>query len=679
MEIRGEVEEEFRREEIEGQSDEGRDDNGGGVVGDAEEGGNEEGEVNLEEEMTGGTGARGSERRETKESEARQLEVDGDVARAREMFTTTFIQYAGTNPLVRPRVPRLPSSRKLARTVELVNRHILPDYLGEAKTLEGLQTIMYVGSCTVALMLGRRLATRDGRARQQSNRMPWWERRLEKRIQNLRKSIGHLTLYISGRRSKKVVRSVEQLLRDVKQHARDEPNATAEDCLDTLRQRLSVLANRLARYRKSKKRRVDNATFKTDQKAFYRGLAGKRDGGEEAPAPSAGDLEDFWGGLWSGEVAHGPDGLWMEEERRLESVNGMEFPPVTREEVASVVARLHNWKAPGPDGLQNFWIKRFTALHEYLAAAVDAAIRDPGSMPRFLLQGVTYLVPKGERSANPAKYRPITCLSTLYKVVTACLASRICHHCLAHNILTEQQKGCSKNSRGCKEQLVIDSTIMCQARTFQRNLHTSFIDYQKAFDSVPHSWLIRVLEVYKVADPIVGFLKASMAGWNTTLCLSTGDREVRTKGIPIKRGIFQGDSLSPLWFCLALNPLSVALNNSGYGYEIRGRLQGGFKLNHLLYMDDIKLYASTEVQLRGLMRMVETFSGCIHMKFGLDKCRTQSVVRGRQMVGGGFIMEDGGRGRGDGGRGDLYVPGARARKERGAYQNQEEVGGSLLW
>jgi len=108
---------------------------------------------------------------------------------------------------------------------------------------------------------------------------------------------------------------------------------------------------------------------------------------------------------------------------------------------------------------------------------------------------------------------------------------------------------------------------------------------------------------------------------------------VRTGNIPIKRGTFQGDSLTPLWFCLALNPLSAALSRSSYGYEVRGSRLKGYKINHLLYMDDKKVYAATKVQPEGLLKLVKTFSGDISIRFGLDKCCTQSVIRGRQTVG----------------------------------------------
>ena len=47
---------------------------------------------------------------------------------------------------------------------------------------------------------------------------------------------------------------------------------------------------------------------------------------------------------------------------------------------------------------------------------------------------------------------------------------------------------------------------------------------------------------------------------------SCGNGTIKTRLRQIRRGIFQGDSLSPLLFCMALNPLSKELNRTGYGY-----------------------------------------------------------------------------------------------------------------
>ena len=58
------------------------------------------------------------------------------------------------------------------------------------------------------------------------------------------------------------------------------------------------------------------------------------------------------------------------------------------------------------------------------------------------------------------------------------------------------------------------------------------------------------------------------------------------------------DSLSPLWFCLALKPHSHLLNITNYGFGLHSENQELQQLNHLVYMDVIKLYAATNNKLK---------------------------------------------------------------------------------
>lgn len=62
----------------------------------------------------------------------------------------------------------------------------------------------------------------------------------------------------------------------------------------------------------------------------------------------------------------------------------------------------------------------------------------------------------------------------------------------------------------------------------------------------------------------------------------------------IKRGIFQGDSLSPLLFVIIMIPLSMILKDEAKGFMFGN---AGERVNHLLFMDDLKLYSSSEKEL----------------------------------------------------------------------------------
>ncbi|XP_036348061.1 uncharacterized protein LOC118757459 [Rhagoletis pomonella] len=208
-------------------------------------------------------------------------------------------------------------------------------------------------------------------------------------------------------------------------------------------------------------------------------------------------------------------------------------------------------------------------------------------------------------------------------------AEKICTHLETHNILAIEQKGCVKNSKGCKEQLIIDTVIMEQAYHNQRNIYTSYIDFKKAFNTVPHSWLLEVLDICKISPNIKRRTQQLMNSWKVTLKLFHNNGLIKTAPIPIKRGIFQGDSLSPIWFCLALNPLSSILNASNYGFSLKAPRVSQYRLSHLLYVDDIKLYAANERQMNTLLEQTEDFSNDIKMSFGVEKYRRLSVENGK--------------------------------------------------
>ena len=139
----------------------------------------------------------------------------------------------------------------------------------------------------------------------------------------------------------------------------------------------------------------------------------------------------------------------------------------------------------------------------------------------------------------------------------------------------------------------------------------AWIDYKKAFDSVPQKCILRSLELFKVSPRVVGFLKHNMNNWKRQLTLTHESGTLMSDNINIKSGIFQGDSLSPLLFCILLIPLSLEFNSSGYGYKI-----GTECITHLFYMDDLKLYTKDDSKLEGYLRIVKGFSDDIGMEFG---------------------------------------------------------------
>jgi hypothetical protein len=206
--------------------------------------------------------------------------------------------------------------------------------------------------------------------------------------------------------------------------------------------------------------------------------------------------------------------------------------------------------------------------------------------------------------------------------------------------MTEEQKGCYKSLRGCKDQIIIDEVLTKEAIKKKRNLSTTYIDYKKAFDSVLHKFLTGILTVYKIDPKITELLKHAMRQWCTTLNVSDGIKTITTKTVNINRGIFQGDALSTPWLCICLNPLCVTLDNSKYGYKIGTVKTGTYKLNHLLYMDDLKLYANSKKNSDNLLAITCNFSKSIAMELGPEKCKIINLEKGHLVQSEGFYIDD---------------------------------------
>jgi hypothetical protein len=87
----------------------------------------------------------------------------------------------------------------------------------------------------------------------------------------------------------------------------------------------------------------------------------------------------------------------------------------------------------------NYWLKEFPATHSYTTETFNILIEEPKKIPEWLTTGITYLLPKSEDTKEP-NYRPITCLSTMYKTLTEVIARRISSHLEEHNFLPAEQK-----------------------------------------------------------------------------------------------------------------------------------------------------------------------------------------------------------------------------------------------
>ena len=158
--------------------------------------------------------------------------------------------------------------------------------------------------------------------------------------------------------------------------------------------------------------------------------------------------------------------------------------------------------------------------------------------------------------------------------------------------------------------------IIKQAKRKQRNLRMTWIDYKKAYNLVPYSWILRSMGLVAVVTNIASFMEKAVKMWNATLTLNGETIGV----VKIKRSFFQGDSLSPLLFIISLIPLTITLRAMNKGYKL-----DDIKVNHLLYMDDLKIYACSDKEMESLVNTIRIFSEDFSMEFGFEKCAKVSI------------------------------------------------------
>jgi len=140
------------------------------------------------------------------------------------------------------------------------------------------------------------------------------------------------------------------------------------------------------------------------------------------------------------------------------------------------------------------------------------------------------------------------------------------------------------------------------------------VDYRKAYDSVSHGWLLLCLHMFKLHISLQHFLELSMRQWRTELTFA-GDP---LGTVNIKRGIFQGDSFSPLlflFFCILLQWVtSCGVEQLSIIFCIR------------------MIYGRSKSEITSLVTSVELFSSDFGMTFCAAKCAHLGLKRGRPSI-----------------------------------------------
>ena len=207
-----------------------------------------------------------------------------------------------------------------------------------------------------------------------------------------------------------------------------------------------------------------------------------------------------------------------------------------------------------------------TSTHHFLATLFSKILLESYSPPSSWCSARIKLIHKGGDTNCPANFRPIALTSAIGKLFNKIIASRLEEYLLENNIINPSlQKGFLRGINGTMEHIFSLSTIVDNARTNKLPLSLTFVDLRNAFGSVAHAYIKDIMSYVKLPTEVQFYVSALYA--NLSAYIST--KQWKTQSFSIGRGVFQGDTLSPLIFLLAFNPIIQAIHNTSTGYSLK--------------------------------------------------------------------------------------------------------------
>ena len=168
--------------------------------------------------------------------------------------------------------------------------------------------------------------------------------------------------------------------------------------------------------------------------------------------------------------------------------------------------------------------------------------------------------------------------------------------------------------REIRNQIINICWITEKAREFERNINFCFINYAKAFDSVNHNKLWKILKQMGISDHLNSLLRNLYAGQEATIRTGHGT----TDWFQIRKGICQGCTLLPCLFNLYAEYImrNAGLDEAQAGIKIAGR-----NINNLRYADDTTLMTESEEELKSLLMKVKEESEKVGLKLNIQKTK----------------------------------------------------------
>jgi hypothetical protein len=317
----------------------------------------------------------------------------------------------------------------------------------------------------------------------------------------------------------------------------------------------------------------------------------------------------------------------------------------TEDEMNTALQRLKCGKAGDVYGLRAEYLLLCTrtrvgdtvkvkyTLSEHLAHAFNTCLTS-GLAPDLLTWGKGCPLHKAGDPAVHDNYRVITIGPVLAKVFSFVMHARADRYLEQQRLRVPEQCG-FRRQRSCADQLFVLQHLVGKYQAPSQKLHALFVDFRKAFDSVPRDFMFQRLRQLGFSPRYLGMLESMYDTARVSFCVAG----TTSDAVPTSAGVLQGDPLSPTLFgvyidCVIhhlrriMSNLAQRPNNGGGGWTPQVPQVGGQDIHGLLYADDLVLLSldarTAQLQLNALSAFCQAYG----LQVNLRKCAAV-VFRGK--------------------------------------------------
>ena len=291
-----------------------------------------------------------------------------------------------------------------------------------------------------------------------------------------------------------------------------------------------------------------------------------------------------------------------------------------------MLANANKKSAPGPDGVSFSVLSKLDSTHHVLATLFTKVL-SLGSPPSSWGESVVKLIHKKGDPSNPSNFRMIALSGCIGKTYHLLLNQRLISYIIDNKFVDPaMQKAFLPGINGCIEHNIALEEIFKDARTSSRTCHGTFFDLEDAFGSVPHSLIMETLKINHLPDNICDYFSRLYSSCQAVVQTPTW----RSEQFSFRRGVFQGDPLSPTIFLMVFNPVLLHLKNmeDKVGYKLHnGDKTASFVT--LPYADDFCLLTSNKRTHQNVINTIQSNITSMGMRLKPSKCRSLSISSGK--------------------------------------------------